>query len=709
MTNKKSKLKKVAMGAVTATVMASTIATSIPFNVLTAKAAEETTLTVNKVGALQSISDNLFTNTQFNGLSGWVQDAYSYKSGDWYYSNSGNGGSKPNGDGSVDTYIKNNQSGTEDLWQVINTIPGHRYRFSGVASDLGGGCFVAQGRDGDWGTGSAAVIGGTSAWSTPKPFSYDITARSYKTTFTVRGYSTSGTAAGYVRFSNLSVVDLDVMTQTTINSINTKATTITGTGEQGGTVTIKNGNTTIGTGTVDTSGNYSITVSPQSYGNTITASVTKNSQTLSASTVVTQADLAPTTINGLTNKSTIVTGNGEPGGTVTVKNGATTIGTATVQSNGTYSTTIPTQHVGDTVTASVTKNNKTSNISTTVVTQADLKQTTINDLTTTSTTVSGTAEPNATIVIKNSAGTEVASGTVGDNGNYSLTIAPQKYNDTITAMASLNGKTSISSTNVQDNSTPSKPNVNPFTDDDTTLSGTGTPGDKIQFIIGDKTYMGIIDAEGHFAIVVPKLPGGTVVNVVEENPNNGNRSTPTEVTVRDTTLGEPTIAPVKAGDTKVIITGEPGATVVLTTPDGDQTSKTADATGKATFNVEPAQAGSSYSATQTGANGKASPAATVTVTAVVTNGTITTNNFTLGKDKYVVGTYTGDVKSFRLTIDGTMYTGGATDSARGTYTFYALDKITKTGSFKIEGLDASGRVLDTKTGNIVANQTPNTP
>ncbi|EUJ42450.1 immunoglobulin-like domain-containing protein, partial [Listeria fleischmannii] len=112
---------------------------------------------------------------------------------------------------------------------------------------------------------------------------------------------------------------------------------------------------------------------------------------------------------------------------------------------------------------------------------------------------------------------------------------------------------------------------------------------------------------------------------------------------------------------------------------------------------------------KTGANGKVSPAATVTVTAVVTTGTITTNNFTLGKDKYILGTYTGDVKSFRLTIDGTVYTGGATDPARGTYTFYALDKITKTGSFKIEGLDASGRVLDTKTGNIVANQTPNTP
>ncbi|MBC1420172.1 cell wall-associated (serine) protease, partial [Listeria fleischmannii] len=417
-------------------------------------------------------------------------------------------------------------------------------------------------------------------------------------------------------------------------------------------------------------------------------------------------DATDITIGAVNTKSTTVTGSATPNAKIDIFVGEAKIGTGTASATGEYNISIPRQAKDTVITA---KDNATQLSKTTIVEQGIIDSTTIGNLYTTSTAVSGKAEPNADMVIKNSANTVIATGKSDNEGNYQLPIAPQKFDDTITATATFGGQTSAAHTKVQDTSTPNKPTVNPVTDQDTSISGKGTPGDKVQFTIGGQTYVGTINAAGDFSVVVPKISGGTVVNVVEVNPNNENRSTPTEVTIRDTTLGEPTIAPIKAGDTKVVITGEPGATVILTTPDGDRTSKTADATGKTTFTVDPARVGDTFTATQTGANGKASPAATANVTAVVTAGTITTKDFTLGKDKNIEGTYTGDVKSFRVTIDGTVYAGGSINTSSKTYTFYALDKITKTGSFKIEGLDASGRVLDTKTGNIVANQTPNTP
>ncbi|EUJ55294.1 Ig-like domain-containing protein, partial [Listeria fleischmannii] len=498
----------------------------------------------------------MIQDSQFVGLTDWklLYSQSSFSNG-WYYSQNNNSAVRPNGDGSVDMWVKNSQLGKVVIYQRVKTVPGHRYRFTATVTDKGNGLYAVLVNNG---TGSLH----NESWKSPGNSSFTFTADTQSTSINLNGYSSSGTASGQVRYSNVKLVDLDAV-DVTLSELNTKSTVASGVANPNAVVTIQANGTEIGRGTADSDGNYTISIPAQAKGTTVTAT-----------------DIA------------------------------------------------------------------TGSSASTTVTQGPLQQTTIQEITTTSQTVSGTAEPNANVEVRNGAGTLIATGRANASGAYSFPIPAQRYNDTITATASIDNQTSSASTKVKDVSTPSKPTINPFTDDDTTLSGTGTPGDKIQFIIGDKTYMGTIDAEGHFAIVVPKLPGGTVVNVVEVNPNNGNRSMPTEVTVRDTTLGEPTITPVKAGDTKVIITGEPWATVVLTTPDGDQTSKIADATGKATFNIDPAQAGSSYTATQTGANGKVSPAATVTVTAVVTTGTITTNNFTLGKDKYILGTYTGDVKSF---------------------------------------------------------------
>ncbi|MBC1779147.1 immunoglobulin-like domain-containing protein [Listeria booriae] len=83
----------------------------------------------------------------------------------------------------------------------------------------------------------------------------------------------------------------------------------------------------------------------------------------------------------------------------------------------------------------------------------------------------------------------------------------------------------------------------------------------------------------------------------------------------------------------------------------------------------------------------------LTITApVVTSGEITSATLAVG-DKNIVGTITGDIKSFGVTIDGTTYNGG-TIAADGTFKFYVADKkFTADSAIKIVGYDKAKTVL----------------
>ncbi|MBC1457174.1 immunoglobulin-like domain-containing protein [Listeria newyorkensis] len=77
---------------------------------------------------------------------------------------------------------------------------------------------------------------------------------------------------------------------------------------------------------------------------------------------------------------------------------------------------------------------------------------------------------------------------------------------------------------------------------------------------------------------------------------------------------------------------------------------------------------------------------------VVTSGDITSATLAVG-DKNIVGTITGDIKSFGVTIDGTTYSGG-TIAADGTFKFYVADKkFTADSVITIVGYDKSKKVL----------------
>jgi hypothetical protein len=141
------------------------------------------------------------------------------------------------------------------------------------------------------------------------------------------------------------------------SSTNTTTPTLEGNGEPGGTVTITDGTTVIGTTTVGGDGTWIYTTPPLSDGNhSLTTTVTDPAgNTGPASTPVTvtvdtQPPAAagnvqlsndggtPITSGGSTNDNTpTLSGTAEPGSTVTVSDGGAVLGTATTGSDGTWS------------------------------------------------------------------------------------------------------------------------------------------------------------------------------------------------------------------------------------------------------------------------------------------------------------------------------------------------------------------------------------
>ncbi|WP_336357202.1 Ig-like domain-containing protein, partial [Pseudomonas granadensis] len=120
-------------------------------------------------------------------------------------------------------------------------------------------------------------------------------------------------------------------------------TAVTGTGEPGATVHIFNGaGTEIGTAIVAGNGSYTATLTtPQANGETVTVTQSDPAGNLSPATVAIAPDLTPPAppaglaINGA---GTVVTGSGEAGASVEVRDtGGTLLGTGTVAANGSFS------------------------------------------------------------------------------------------------------------------------------------------------------------------------------------------------------------------------------------------------------------------------------------------------------------------------------------------------------------------------------------
>lgn len=503
-------------------------------------------------------------------------------------------------------------------------------------------------------------------------------------------------------YSNVAetVVIRERINETTIYDMNTDSTKVTGTAEPNANITIKAGNNVIAEGTVGSNGAYSLSVEKQSAGTKVTAQATIDGISSNiAETTVIRARIDETTISELNTDSTRVEGKAEPNANIVIKAGEETIASGRVGSDGRYALSIPKQQAGTVITAQATLNDISSNIAETTVVRAGIDETTISELDTDSTQVKGTAEPNSTIVIK-AGETTIASGRVGSDGIYSLTIPKQQVGTVITAQATLNGISSNVAETIVVRTGIDETTISDLNTDSTSVTGSAEANATIVIKAGDVIIAnGRVGSDGIYSLTIPKQQAGTIVTA--QATLNGVESNIAETTVVRATIDETTLNEVKNTSTSVSGTAEPGAQVRVIIGHSDTKQTTVDNNGRFEVRIDPQATGTVITAQASMDSLESNIASTVVITdPESTEGTITPGQYNISSgDQFIRGTYTGDVDSARVYVNGTSVRGGTFED--GKFEFFIGSRIQSVDDVvEIEALDPFIKVIDRKTVDL---------
>ncbi|MGE1613350.1 BapA/Bap/LapF family large adhesin [Pseudomonas monteilii] len=242
----------------------------------------------------------------------------------------------------------------------------------------------------------------------------------------------AGNASGSTSYTAVDVQPPAVPTNVAINGT---GTVLTGNGEAGATVTVQGPNGQVGTGVVQANGTFSITLtSPQNDGQLLVVRQTDAAGNLSASTSLTAPDTTPPAapVAVINANGTLVSGSGQVGSTVTVRNNAgTVLGTATVGTNGLFVVSLAAAQI-DNQALSVTLTDSAGNVSTgTALTAPDLTPPAVAgnlQISADGSTLTGTGEAGATVTVRSASGTVLQTATVQPNGSFTVTLSPPQDN-----------------------------------------------------------------------------------------------------------------------------------------------------------------------------------------------------------------------------------------------------------------------------------------
>ncbi|MEN1231636.1 Ig-like domain-containing protein, partial [Pseudomonas aeruginosa] len=231
------------------------------------------------------------------------------------------------------------------------------------------------------------------------------------------------------------------------------------------------------------------------------------------------------------------------------------------------------------------------------------------------TTLSGTAEPGATVTLTDGNGNPIGQVTADGSGNWSFTPTTPLPNGTVVnaTATDASGNTSAGSSVTVDSVAPATPVINPS--NGTTLSGTAEPGSSVTLTDGNGNPIGQVTADGSgnwsFTPSTP-LADGTVVNATATDPA-GNTGGQGSTTVDAIAPATPTVN--LSNGSSLSGTAEPGSTVILTDGNGNPIAEvTADGSGNWTYTPStPIANGTVVNVVAQDAAGNSSPPATVTI------------------------------------------------------------------------------------------------
>ncbi|HBP4826084.1 TPA: Ig-like domain repeat protein, partial [Pseudomonas aeruginosa] len=281
----------------------------------------------------------------------------------------------------------------------------------------------------------------------------------------------------------------------------------------------------------------------------------------------------------------VISGTAEAGATVTLTDaGGNPIGQVTADGSGNWSFTPGTPLANGTVivaTATDPTGNPSPQAATTVDSVAPAAPV-VNP--SNGTTISGTAEAGAKVILTDGSGNPIGETTADGSGNWSFTPATPLANGTVVNAVAQDpaGNTGPQGSTTVDAVAPNTPVVNPSNGN--LLNGTAEPGSTVTLTDGNGNPIGqtTADGSGNWSFTPgSQLPNGTVVNVTASDAA-GNTSLPATTTV-DSSL--PSIPQVDPSNGSVISgTADAGNTIIITDGNGNPIGQvTADGSGNWSF------------------------------------------------------------------------------------------------------------------------------
>ncbi|MBE2168982.1 Ig-like domain-containing protein, partial [Cobetia sp. 2AS1] len=388
----------------------------------------------------------------------------------------------------------------------------------------------------------------------------------------------------------------------------TDGTTVAGTGEAGTTVEITNANDDVlGTAVVDAEGSFSVELSPeQEAGSTLTATATDaagnesaasaaldvpedadvtapNTPTITSATDDVPADTGALASGDSTNDAApTLTGSAEAGSSVTITHNGEEIATVTADANGSWSYTPSTDLTNGDHVFSVTATDAAGNesaasgeftltVDTTAPDAPILSET--DGETANGSTVNGSAEAGGTVEITNGDGDLLGSGTVADDGTFSITLSPKQeagaeLTATVTDAAGNESPASDALVVPEDAdvTAPNTPTITSATDDVAADTGALASGDSTN----DPTPTLTGSAEANSTVTITH--NGEVVDSVTADTNGAWRYTPsTELTDGDHVFS---VTATDAAGNESPASGEITLTIDTTAPDAPVLSET---------------------------------------------------------------------------------------------------------------------------------------
>ncbi|EIZ1164693.1 cell surface protein [Enterococcus faecalis] len=522
----------------------------------------------------------------------------------------------------------------------------------------------------------------------------------------------------------------------TVTGSTTKGYEVKGTAEVGTTIEVRDAaGTVLGTATTGTDGKYTVTLdSGKVTANQTLSVVAKNASGTESqpATATTPADVTAPTVDNITGNSGSgyeITGTADPNTTIEVRDpSGAVIGTGTSDANGDFTVTLPTgtTNPGDTLTVIGKDNAGNESQPTEVLVPADATVTapTVTGVTGNSVAgyqVTGTADPNATIEIRDADGNVIATGTADGTGSFAVNLpaGTANANETLTALAKdPAGNTSTPTTfQTPADEVVAPPSVDKVTGNTTQgyqVTGTAELGTTIEVRATDGTVLGTATTgpTGQYTVTLAsgKATAKQTVNVVAKNDTGLESQPTTAMTPADVTT--PTIGDITGDSTtgyEITGTADPNTTIEVRNPDGTIIgTTTTDDQGNFTVDLPAGAANPGDTLTVVGKDGDGNESQPTEVTvpedATVAAPTVTTVTGTTATGYQVTGTAEPNVTIEIHNEAGLVIATGTTDGA-GAFTITLPTGIATAN----EALTAIAKDAAGKESNPTAFKTPADP